>query len=148
VFNPLTPAQVVAAIGSSARGIARSDEALSDYARGQLLSAYSCSRHITVEIDRYDEEIRAFAGDVSQWTRAAAPQLSIGADATEICAELERTADARAAGDLVSDLMERLRCDRVPAALELRARIQSRLRTLAEREVELLAEVIEGARAE
>ena len=75
MFNPLTPAQVVAAIGSTARGIARSDETLSDYARGQLLSAYSCSRHITVEIDRYEGEIRAFADDV--FGRLVVPQSQV-----------------------------------------------------------------------
>ena len=145
MFNPLTPAEVVAAIGSTARGIARSDETLSAYARGQLLSAYSCSRHVSVEIERYGAEIGEFAKNVSRRTREAAPELSRGDDVALICAELERTTDARAAGDLISALMEHLRSDAAPAATELRARIQSGLRALAVREVELLAEVIEGA---
>jgi hypothetical protein len=144
VFNPLTPAQVVAAIGTTAREIARSDVELSDYARGQLLSAYSSSRHITVEIDRYDDEIRAFASDVGEWTLAAAGRLTVPEAAIAIGSELEGTSNARDTGDLVSDLLEHLRSDSSAAATQLRAQIRSRLRRLAEREVELLADVIEG----
>lgn len=143
MFNPLTPAEVVAAVGSTARGIARGEETLSEYARGQLLSAYSCTRHIGVEIDRFDAEIRLFATDVCGWTRGAAPAIRL--DVGPICAALQRTSDARAAGDLVSELLEGLRSDDSAVATELRCRIRSRLRRIAEREVELLAEVIEGA---
>jgi hypothetical protein len=128
----------------AARDAARGEGLTSEYSRGQLLSAYSSSRHLTVELESYEAEVRNYAGEVSAWIRAAAPALSESDRAAAVAAELEQTRDARAAGNLTSDLLHQLRDDRGDAARQLRDRIHARLRVLAEREVAALAEVIEG----
>lgn len=146
MFNPLTPAEVVSAIGRAARDAARGGEEASEFSRGQLLSAYSLSRHLTVELDAYGPELEAFAADVAGWT-AALPEAAGGGEALRaLAARLEATADARELGTLTCELLDRLRVDESNTARELRARIQGRLRGVADREVELLAAVIEAKR--
>src|SRR5437764_1352693 len=119
MFNHLTPAEVVAAIGRAAREAARGDAVASDYSRGQLLSAYSCSRHLTVELEAYGPEVRACAADVAAILREA----GLG--------DLEETADGAQLGELVSEALDRLREDGSDTAREARERIHARLRRLA-----------------
>ena len=135
MFNHLTPAEVVTAIGRAARDAARGDGATSAYARGQLLSAYSSARHVTVEIDAYPSELRAFSADVAAVVEPHAPGLAAG---------LAREGGAARVAELTCEALERLRTGGDDAAVR---RIQERLRRLADREVELLAEAIEGPRA-
>jgi hypothetical protein len=141
VFNPLTPAEVVLAIGQAARGAARGEGGTDEYARGQLLSAYSVSRHLSVELESYAPELHACASDLARWSRTAGE----GDCLDDIVAQLERTAGAADLGDATCALLERLRGSSSDAAGDLMRRIHARLRQLAEREVEMLAEVIEGA---
>jgi hypothetical protein len=135
VFNHLTPADVVTAIGRAARDAARGDGVTSAYARGQLLSAYSSARHVRVEIDAYPAELRAFAADVAAAVEPRAPGLA---------AELTGDAGAARVAALTCEALERLRAHGDDAAVR---RIQERLRRLADREVELLADAIEGPSA-
>jgi hypothetical protein len=135
VFNHLTPAEVVNALGRAARDAARTDGVSSAYARGQLLSAYSSARHVTVEMDAYPAELRAFAADVAAAVEPHAPDLAAG---------LGEEGGAAQVAALTCAALERLRTDGDDAAVR---RIQERLRRLADREVELLAEAIEGPRA-
>lgn len=146
MFNPLAPDEVLTAVGVAARDAARGDGLTSEYSRGQLMSAYSITRHLTVELDSYEPEICAYAREVAARIRAAAPGLAEDAagDAAAVADELGGVRDARAAGELTSVLLDRLRHDPSQAARTLRAQIHGRLRVLSEREVELLAEVIEG----
>jgi hypothetical protein len=142
MFNQMTPADVVAAIGQAARAAARDDGASSEFARGQLLSAYSTSRHLSVELASYEAELQSFASDVGRWARDFDEAGPIAA----LAAVVEDAPDAQALGDATCVLLERLRADGSEAANDLRARIHARLRRLADREVELLADVIEGPR--
>ncbi len=130
MFNHLTPAEVVSAIGQAARDAARGDGVTSAYARGQLLSAYSSARHVTVEIDAYPAELRAFAADLAAVVESPAPELAAASGAAQL-------------GALTCDALAQLRADGDDAAVR---RIHERLRRLADREVELLAQVIEGPR--
>jgi hypothetical protein len=142
VFSPLTPADVVTAIGRAARDAARSDEPASEFSSGQLMSAYSASRHLGVELARFDTELASFAGAVAADLRDAG-----GERLAQRANHVAQARDAHAIGDLVAVTLDELRGDPAPVAAQLRGRLRSALRELADREVELLAEVIEGPRA-
>ena len=129
MFSPLTPADVVIAIGRATRDAARSSEPASDFSRGQLMSAYSASRHLGVELVSFAPELRSFAQELA----ADLPALDRARSAHEI-------------GDLVAAALDDLRGDPSPHAAELRARLHTALRRLCDREVELLADVIEAPR--
>ena len=94
MFNQLTATEVVIAMGRAAEAAARGDDELGEFGRGQLLSAYSASRHVAVELSSYDTALRAFA-------------RAIGAD---------ETLDAGALGEVACELV-RERPDVVRAAL-------------------------------
>ena len=136
----MTPADVVLAIGQAGRAAARGKEADSEFARGQLLSAYSIARHLSVEIEAYEPELNGFVSDVSGWAGELGGDGAIGAAAEQ----LRLAEDTTAIADATCVLLECLRADGSPAAAQLRLRVRKRLRALADREVELLAEVIEG----
>jgi hypothetical protein len=135
MFNPLTPTQLVVAIGQTGRDAARHEEPANEFSRGQLLSAYSISRHLAVELNSFGPELRVFAGAVAAGIRARSKDQ-------EIADRLEATTDPREIGDAVCELLDALRAD--PAAAEHRAEVRALLGDLADREVELLAAAIEG----
>jgi hypothetical protein len=64
MFNQLPATDAIAAIGRTARDAARAEGALSEFDRGQLLSAYSATRHLAVEVTAYEEALRRFAAAV------------------------------------------------------------------------------------
>jgi hypothetical protein len=146
MFSPLTPAEVVTAVGRAARDAARSDEPASEFSRGQLMSAFSVSRHLGVEIATFGPELRSFADGVADALRAGSGALACGDALQAAAGELAQAADAHRIGNLVAGALDDLRGDASPAATELRARLHAALRALADREVELLAEVIEAPR--
>ncbi len=146
MFSPLTPAEVVTAVGRAARDAARSDEPASEFSRGQLMSAFSVSRHLGVEIAAFGPELRAFADGVAADLRASSGALARGDALQATAGELATAHDAHRIGDLVATALDDLRGDPSPAATALRAQLHTALRRLADREVELLAEVIEGPR--
>lgn len=129
MFNPLTPAELTIAMGRAARDSARSDDPADAFVRAQLMSVYSASRHLGVELEWFEAEVGAFA-------------TAVGDAAGD--AELAGTSDPREAGDLVCRLLDALRADGGPQADAVRATVRARLAELADREVELLAAVIEG----
>lgn len=137
MFNQLTAAEVVSAVGRAARGAARDGESGGDYARGQLLSAYSSSRHVAVEIEFFEPELRAFAARLAE----AATALP---DGGQLAARLESAHGAGEASEATCMLLDRLRGDDSPLARDLHRSVRAALRRLADREVELLAEAIEG----
>jgi len=147
VFSPLTPAEVVTAVGRAARDAARSDEPASEFSRGQLMSAFSVSRHLGVEIATFGPELRSFADTVADALRASSGALACGDALRATAGELADAADAHRIGNLVAGALDDLRADASPAATELRARLHAALRGLADREVELLADVIEAPRS-
>lgn len=124
MFNQLSPEYMVRAIGEVLRAAARRDEPASDFDRDQLMSAYSASRHLAVELASYDAVIRRFAGDLAK----LAPDR-VDAAAT----------DPRALGELLCDLLDEWRADDSEAAAAMRAAACALMRRLADDEVGLLA---------
>ncbi len=143
MFNPLAPAEVVTAMGKAAHAAARSEEEATAFSRVQLLSTYSASRHLAVELESFDAELRRFARTVAAAVRGRLAGLP-DADGLEALADrLDERSDPQAVGALVGDLLAGLREADAPAAVALRTEVQRRLRELADREVDLLAAVIE-----
>jgi hypothetical protein len=148
MFNPLTPSEMVAAIGIAARTTARGDGQLDEFDRGQLMSAYSASRHLAIEIESFGNELsarcvaiadavdEACAGD----SDARADAGSLGSPATR----LRASPDARAAGDAIAELLDLCR---ERGLVALRGEIRTQLRALCDAEVRLLADGIEAGRA-
>lgn len=145
MFNPMTPSEVVTALGRAARVAGRSHEPPSDFSRGQLMSAYSASRHLAVELAEFGPELRAFADEVAERFQAA----SVVANQPRFAgwaAELRRRNDASSIGDIIAAALEEL-CDaESPEAVALRTDIRGAVRALSDREVTLLADVIEAPR--
>jgi hypothetical protein len=139
----MSPSDVVTAVGRTARDAARSEADASEFARAQLMSAYSASRHLAVELAAFRPELEWFAGAVVGELRAARG-LATGAALSGLAGELESTMNAQRAGDLMSQILEALRDDGSSESANLRARLHTLLRRLSEREVELLADAIEG----
>jgi hypothetical protein len=139
----MTPSDMVSAVGRTAREAARSEAAASEFSRAQLMSAYSASRHLAVELAAFRSELELFGASMAAELRAA-PGVAGAADLSALASQLELTTDAQRAGDLMSRVLDGLRDDASPESATLRARIHTLLRKLSEREVELLAEAIEG----
>jgi hypothetical protein len=121
MFNPMTPAELISAMGRAARDVARSDDPADPFVRSQLLSVYSASRHVAVELEAFEPELRAFRDAVG----------------------LEG-ADPQALADETCMLLETLRADPSPQASERLAATRAALMALVDREVDLLADAIEG----
>jgi hypothetical protein len=138
MITPLTPAEVIAAIGRTARDAARSAAPLGEFERGQLMSAYSGSRHLAVELESFGPEVERFCARV-----ATAIEASELAEARPAAAALRETADPRRAGEVVCGLLNLLHAHPAPAAAGLRGEVHTSLRELCDREVDLLADAIE-----
>jgi hypothetical protein len=132
---------MVGAIGAAAREAARSDAPLNDFQRSQLLSAYSATRHLAVELEYFPGAIAAFCSALADRIDAA-PQAQLQ-ELTAIASQLRVTADPQRAGEVVSALLNLLRAHPSPAAAAVRADVQSALRDLCDREVDLLADALE-----
>jgi hypothetical protein len=137
MFNPLTPSEMVAAIGLAARSAARADGELDDFDRGQLMSAYSATRHLAIEIASFDAELAARCAAIAD---VAAGEPSLG-DAAE---RVRAASDAASAGEAVAELLERCRAE--PELSAVGAAIRRELRALCDAEVGLLADGIEAGR--
>ena len=123
MFNPMTPAELISAMGRTTRDVARSDDPGDPFVRSQLLSVYSASRHIAVELEAFGPELRAFGE-------------AVGLDG----------ADPQTLGDEVCRLLETLRADPSPEASDQLAAVRGALVALVDREVDLLADAIEEPR--
>jgi hypothetical protein len=143
MFNPVTPAQLVLALGRAARDAATGGEMLSEFDRTQLFTAYTAARHLSAEIEGYEPEIRCFGHDVAALIRPVLPQLRSRKPMADLLSKMEGVSDPRTAGDLTSAMLELLREDASEAAPALRRKIQSRLRELSEREIEILAGILD-----
>lgn len=141
MITPLTPAEMVGAIGEAARQAARSEAPLNDFQRSQLLSAYSGTRHLAVELESFPPAIAAFCNALADRIDAA-PQAQLP-ELTAIASQLRLTADPQHAGEVVSALLNLLRAHPSPAAAAVRADVQGALRDLCDLEVELLADALE-----
>lgn len=139
MFNQLTASEVVTAIGVTVRGAARSEAQVSDFDRDQLMSAYSATRHLAVELAAYEPELRNFARSVSEEIRRA------GGTSTErelviVADKIERSLDPGSIGEGLCQVCELLRDTPGAESAALLSRLHFHLRSLADREVDLLAE--------
>lgn len=144
MFNPLTPGQYATAIGRAARDAARAERPLDEFGRGQLMSAYSGSRHLAVELDCFAQELQAFADAAAEAIARAALAVPDDEFLRTIERALRARPDAISVGMHLSDLLLRLRGEQTGILAELRAELRRLLRSLCDREVALLAEAIEG----
>jgi hypothetical protein len=146
MFNPLTPSEMVAAIGIAARATARGDGELDEFDRGQLMSAFSASRHLAIEIESFGGELSTRCGAIADAVDKACVGDS-GADAGALlglAGRLRASGEARAAGDTIAELLDLCRDQGLVA---LRGQIRTQLRALCDAEVRLLADGIETGRS-
>jgi hypothetical protein len=146
MFNPLTPSEMVTAIGMAARTTARGDGELDEFDRGQLMSAYSATRHLAIEIESFRGELSARCAAIADAVdQACAGDGAAEADALRaLAARLRASLDARTAGDAIGELLELCREHGLAA---LRGETRTQLRALCDAEVTLLADGIEAGRA-
>lgn len=64
MFNPMSPSELILAIGRVLRAAADGTGPSDDYRRGQLLSAYSIARHLSAEEAARDELVDWFRTEV------------------------------------------------------------------------------------
>lgn len=133
MFNSLRTDQLIAGIGATARTAAGASGPPDDYARGQLLSAYSVSRLLAAEVSAEAELLAWLRAELLEalGDNAAAPRV-------------EAAPDAIAIGGILVDLLGELRESGEDP--ELRGRIHAILREMTERELLALAARPEGAR--
>jgi hypothetical protein len=141
MFNQLSPDEVVTAIGTTLRTAARSEGQASAFDRDQLMSAYSATRHLSVELETYAPELGKFTTAVSDQIRSSgAPGVEgeLGALADRI----EQSSDPGAIGAALCEVFELLRQTPSERNRALRAQLHRQLRSLADREVDLLADAL------
>jgi hypothetical protein len=154
VFNSLRTDQLIAGIGATARTAATATGPADEYARGQLLSAYSVSRLLAAEVRAASSLLAWLRGELLEALATAPDDPAAAAAATRI----EAAPDAIEIGGALVDLLADLRADaggdpeRVrsfgriakesansPGGAELRSRIHAILREMAGRELVALA---------
>jgi hypothetical protein len=141
MFNQLTPAEVVSAIGATLRRAARTESPASDFERDQLLSAYSATRHLAVELAAYEQPLRAFTESVTRELRSA-ESSRLGDELRRLAGAIDAAGDAGAIGAALCELFEVLRGDPSDQTQRLRAEIHVHVRSLADQEVDLLADAL------
>lgn len=132
MFNPLRTDQLIAGMGKTMRAAAAGAGEEDEYARGQLLSAYSISRLLAAEV-RSGPELLAWLKRES----LACLERGEGPAAARAAARIEAAAGAAAVGEALVDLFAELRRD--GGDPRLRAELHAVLRELAARELALLA---------
>lgn len=132
MFNSLRTDQLIAGIGATARTAAGATGAPDDYARGQLLSAYSVSRLLAAEV----------SGEATllAWLRS---ELLDALGDNPAATKIEDAPDAIAIGGVLVDLLAELRESGEDP--ELRTRIHAILREMAGRELAALSARPEGS---
>jgi hypothetical protein len=147
MFVPLRPAEMVTAIGRAARAGGRAEGEPTEFERGQLMSAYSASRHLAVELDHFGPERERLRDDVAAAVAATAARLA-GDDPARawLGAMLARSDDERALGEDLCALLAECRERSGEPWTTLHSIVRARLRALCDREVSLLTEVIEAGR--
>lgn len=139
MFNSLRTEQLIAGIGAVGRAAATASGPPDEYARGQLLSAYSVSRLLAAEVSAEAELLAWLRGELST---ALADHLDDPAAAAGL-PRIEVATDPGAIGDALVDLLAELRA-RDDGGGELRRRLQAILREMAQRELLALAARPEG----
>lgn len=128
MFNAMTQAELLAAVGRTMRLAAGQEGELAGYQRSQLLSAYSVTRLMASE--------QAAADELLHWFQTATARALAGDDRPDVRAAQAGVSAARngvQAGGAVSALLTAL-----PGADPTRARLHAVLAELADREVRAL----------
>jgi hypothetical protein len=153
VFNSLRTDQLIAGIGATARTAAGATGPPDDYARGQLLSAYSVSRLLADEVSGEAALLAWLRGELL----AALADAGDDPAAAAAAARIEAATDGNEIGgvlvDLLADLRTRVRSSpdylresaNAPGGVGLRGRIHAILREMAGRELAALAARPEGS---
>ncbi len=126
MFNPMSPSELILAIGRVLRAAADGDGPTDDYRRGQLLSAYSIARHLSAEEAARDRLVEWFQAE-------AAVALEAHPDTR---AKILAARDGTEIGELLADLLESLDADDEA----LHERLQPLFVGMADREVAALAD--------
>ena len=137
MFNSLRTDQLIAGIGATARSAAGATGPPDDYARGQLLSAYSVSRLLAAEVSGEAALLAWLRGELLDALATAPDDPAATAAATQIEAATDGNEIGGALVDLLADL--RTRSTNSPGGDELRTRIHAILREMAGRELVALA---------
>jgi hypothetical protein len=149
MFNPLSLSEMVTAIGLASRAAARQEGPLDEFDRGQLMSSYSATRHLAIELTCFAPELRRQSEAIAAAADRAARELGNDPDAEALQAladQVQRAPDAPAVGAAVADLLALARRHDAPPWVALRGEVRRCLRALCDREVELLAEGLEAGR--
>lgn len=133
MFNALRTEELIAGMGTTLRAAAGATGPPDEYARGQLLSAYSVSRLLAAEVSA-EAELLGWLRDEVLAALAAAPDDPAASAAVP---RVEAAADGVALGEVLVDLLADLR--RRAEEPELRRRLHSILREMAQRELAALA---------
>ncbi len=153
MFNSLRTEQLIAGIGAAGRAAASASGPPDEYARGQLLSAYSVSRLLAAEVSAEASLLAWLRGELT----AALAEHPDDPAAAAALPRIESATDSGAIGDALVDLLADLRArddvdgpkspDMVDiSAHQLRGRVHSVLREMAERELIALAARPEGGK--
>lgn len=147
MFVPLRPAEMVTAIGRAARAAGRAEGEPTEFERGQLMSAYSATRHLAVELDHFGSERERLRAEVAAAVAAAAARLAADDPARAwLAGVLRPAADERTLGEDLCVLLAECRERSGEPWATLHGIVRTQLRALCDREVSLLTEVIEAGR--
>jgi hypothetical protein len=155
VFNSLRTDQLIAGIGATARTAATATGPADEYARGQLLSAYSVSRLLAAEVRAEATLLAWLRGELLEALATAPDDPAAIAAATRIEAAPDAIEIGGALVDLLADLRTRpdapdpdgvrsspryaRETANAPGGPGLRSRIHAILREMAGRELVALA---------
>jgi hypothetical protein len=142
VFNQLTPAETVTAIGATIRMAARRDEPASAFDRDQLMSAYSATRHLAAELAGYELPLVQFTAAVAASIRAC-PDPNLRGDLLSRADRVAASRDVAMLGHEIGEMLAALGCSSSDAATALQRELHGHLRSLAGREVDLLADALD-----
>lgn len=140
MFNPLTPSDMMLAVGRVLKETAGAGGPADEWRRGQLLSAYSVSRHLAAEVDA--------ANELRSWFRASAAEIirdggldgslagAVEAEGTRIAASDSNSE----IGESMCAVMRELREAGTPEAEAVAGNLRGLMREMCDREVLALAE--------
>jgi hypothetical protein len=148
MFNPLTEAEIVAAIGRTSLQAAAAEGELSDFERVQLKSAYSATRHLSVELEWFGSELDRFCSRVRGALREAAIEVDQPSreQLERLAWRLDHSPTTAEIGAAAGELLERCRSETASPWPALRTEARAALRDLCNSEVGLLSAAIEAAK--
>jgi hypothetical protein len=105
------------------------------------MSAYSATRHLSAELASYPPELRRFTESVAASLRAS-EDAALSKQLGPIVSRLESEPDLATLAGSICDALRTLREAHSAAGAALGAELRVHLRTLADREVDVLADAL------